>query len=306
MKRDFFILIWIVVLGNLITFSCTEPISLTNDGMDPMMVITCILTDTLSEHYAHQILMENHVLIQKTTHFFGDQVIEYIEDAKVWLNSESLLMSGPGVYSLKGFQPLPGETYTLEIHYDINEDGIDEIFTSSTTMPQECHLDSVALYPLFEGRSDYLAALVLFFKGNSGENYYGARLNNDVSDRFFSSRLLRYSLFQFDMFFGESTYKRLPMDWFISHEMSYDNDSKYHIYAGDTLSVTLESLSKEYHRFLKVARDELNLNNPLFSGPSSNVPSNISGGALGIFGAYTSSSAKIVLPLNTPGLPKRP
>jgi len=304
MRKTCFAWIWLVaIVAGGITTACTEPIDLRNDGMESKLVITCILTDTVILENFHKVVAENYVTIQKTTPFFGNIFMENVADAKVWLNSKLMEVVGPGVYTLQNFLPVPGETYTLDVFYDLNGDGVDEQFTATATMPQKCHLDSLSLWRPFN-IGDYFANLVLHIRGASGENYFGAKLNNDNDSRFFSTRILRYSLFRFDIFSNEDEKKRLESDWWISKEMSYDNENKYYIFAGDTLAVTLESLSKEYHRFLEVAKMELSQNSPLFSGPRSNVPSNFTGGALGIFGAYTASRATIEVPRDV-GLPTR-
>ena len=306
MRRFCFALIWMTtIVSGKVIIACTEPINLYNEGMEPKLVITCVLTDTLIEDNFHRVVSENYVVIQKTTPFFGNQFVEQVSGAEVRLDGELLTMTGPGSYSPEDFLAIPGKTYTLEVRYDLNGDGVDEIFTATTTVPPKCHLDSIVLHPL-TSRGDYLAGLALYFQGASGENYYGAKLNNKNDSRLFSTRILRYSLFPFDVFSKEGEYQRLMTNWMIQKEMSYDNASKYYVYAGDTLSVTLESLSKEYYRFVDVAKTELSQNNPIFSGPRSNVPTNFTGGALGIFGSYTASSASLQIPPDTQGLPKRP
>ena len=287
--------------------ACTEPIDLSNDGMESLLVINCILTDTIIDNNFHASVSENNVVIQKTTHYFGEVYTHYVSGAKVWLNSELLTMRSVGVYSLgDGFKVVSGQTYSLEVHYDMDEDGVEEVYTATTTVPQKCHLDSISFFS-FGFTSDYLARLRLHFQGFPDKNYFGAKFNNENDIRTYSNRILRYCLFsEFDVLSGEEEYQRLLADWWIQKEMAYDNTEKYQIYAGDTLSVTLEALSQEYHRFLEVAKVELNQNIPLFSPPPSNVPTNIRGGAIGIFGAYTASRAEIVVPLSTNGLPKRP
>jgi len=299
----------IVFTGKMIT-ACTEPIDLRNDGMDPMLVITCVLTDSISAYPWNGFVSENEVVIAKTTPFFGEMFREMVSGAKVWINSDTLTMTSPGVYSFKeNFLAIPGKTYTLEVHYDMNNDGVKEIYTAKTTMPQKHHLDSISIvkYPISLGRG-FEGTMFLHFKSPYGKNWYGAKFNNenDEFSRFYSSRILRYCVFQYDLFANDKEYQRLNADWFIRHSMPYDNENIYPLYAGDTLSVELNVLSQEYHRYLEVAKIELSQNNPMFSGPRSNVPTNIQGGAIGIFGAYTSSCATMHLPLDTPGLPMRP
>jgi hypothetical protein len=49
----------------------------------------------------------------------------------------------------------------------------------------------------------------------------------------------------------------------------------------------LDGITKEYFEFLIEAQAEISPKTPLFSGPSSNVKSNISNDALGFFTAYS-------------------
>jgi len=301
------ILLILTILAGKITTACTEQIDLKNDGMESMLVINCILTDNYE--FGREYVPENRVSIVRTTPFFGDFTFDFVSDAKVWLDSELLTMTSPGNYVPEDdFSIVSGKTYALEVRYDLDGDGIDEIYMATTTIPPKYHLDSISIAPM-SWTDEFSAFLVLHFQDSLLHSYLGAKLNdeNNVIFPVYSNRILRYCLFQFDTFLKEEQYRNLWADaWRIRHEMNYDNQSKYYIYAGDTLSVQLEVLSEEYYRFLEVAKIELSQNNPLFSGPRSNVPTNIKGGALGIFGAYTSSRAYIQIPPDTPGLPKRP
>ena len=60
---------------------------------------------------------------------------------------------------------------------------------------------------------------------------------------------------------------------------------------GDTVTVELNNMGKEYFGFLQEAQAELRGSNPLFSGPPANVKGNISNGAIGFFAAYSVSRA---------------
>jgi len=305
MKRTLTIfLLALTLLAGRMTIACTEPIDLRNDGMEPMLVINCILTDTIVR-FGRQFVSENKVVIIKTGNYFGSDYPQMVSGAKVWLNSEQLRMSGPGTYEHDGdFLAIPGKTYTLEVHYDANGDGVDQIYKATTTVPLKYKLDSVSLTPL-PVTQEFMAILMLNFADSLDNKHFAVKINNENERSFYSNRILRYGLFSFDSSSGEDNYRRTPAGFLVRHEMNYDNGGTYYIYAGDTLSVQLDVISPEYFQFLEAAKTELSHNNPLFSGPRSNVPTNITGGALGIFGSYTFSSALIQIPIDTPGMPKR-
>jgi len=288
----------------LLTTACTERIDLRNDGMEPMLVITCILTDSIAQ-FGEQ---ENKVIISRTTPYFGSLYYNYVSGAKVFINSNALKMNGTGHYEHEeAFCGVPGQTYTLEVRYDVNGDGVDEIYTATTTIPQKYQLDSITLSRI-PYNVNYMARLSLHFQDSIGNGYFGARLCNENNGIYYSNRILRYCIFPFGPFSKDDYHRILQppdLDWIIRHQLRWDNEESYYIYAGDTLSVELEALSPEYHRYLEVAKTEQSQKNPLFSAPSANIPTNIKGGALGIFGAYTTSRASVVIPLDTPGLPVR-
>ena len=306
-KLLLFSLFAFAILSGKVTTACTEPIDLSNSGMDPMLVITCILTDTTE--FGRNIVNENEVFIGRTVDYFGQWQNVGITGAKVWLDSEPLTFRGSGFYRpQEGFTVVPGKTYTLEVQYDFDNDGVDEIYTATTTVPPKYKLDSISLAPL-SFTSDYLALMMMYFNDSLGHKYFGAKLNNENDERFYSSRILRYACFELNDFTAGGIYRSIPLssfEFYIRHEMNYDNKEFYRIYAGDSLMVQLEALSSEYYHYLEVAKTELSHNNPLFSAPRTNVPTNIKGGALGVFGSYTFSRAYVQVPKNTPGLPKRP
>jgi len=308
MKRVFIISLFaLTLLAGRMTTACTETIDLRNDGMEPMLVINCILTDTIMERN-RQFVDENRVIILKTARYFNDEFPQRVNGAKVWLNSELLRMVAPGTYAPEdGFSAIPGETYTLEVHYDADGDGIDEIYTATTTVPPKYRLDSTTIVPLPITR-EFSALLTLNFMDSLKYKYFAVKVDNENEVDFYSSRILRYGLFSFDSPSDNEDYRRMPIldpVFVIRHEMAYDKGDTYYIYAGDTLSVQLDVLSPEYYQFLEMAKMVLSHNNPLFSGPRSNIPANITGGALGVFGSYTFSRALVQIPIDTPGMPKR-
>jgi len=64
------------------------------------------------------------------------------------------------------------------------------------------------------------------------------------------------------------------------------------VHAGDTITLRMGSITKDYMFFLYDLQTEpFDYNNPLFSGPPANVPGNISNGGLGYFTAYSVSYA---------------
>ncbi len=75
-----------------------------------------------------------------------------------------------------------------------------------------------------------------------------------------------------------------------------DEDPRQAVHPGDTVTLELNCIEQEYYDFVIDAQLEIMGNNPLFSGPSANVSTNIDNGALGIFAAYSIQRASSILP----------
>lgn len=65
---------------------------------------------------------------------------------------------------------------------------------------------------------------------------------------------------------------------------------------GDTVTVEVNSIGKEYYNFLLEAQAEIRGSNPLFSGPPANIRGNINNGAIGFFAAYSATRSYAITP----------
>ena len=65
---------------------------------------------------------------------------------------------------------------------------------------------------------------------------------------------------------------------------------------GDTVTVEVNNIGKEYYNFLVEAQAELRGSNPLFSGPPANIKGNINNGAIGFFSAYSATRSYAITP----------
>ncbi|MDR0829415.1 MAG: hypothetical protein LBN95_04785 [Prevotellaceae bacterium] len=62
----------------------------------------------------------------------------------------------------------------------------------------------------------------------------------------------------------------------------------------DLIGISVCSITQEYAAYIQNVREELQWSIPIFSGPPANVQTNISGGAVGFFTAYSKQSWKVV------------
>lgn len=72
------------------------------------------------------------------------------------------------------------------------------------------------------------------------------------------------------------------------------------LFAGDIVSLRVSRITKEYSEFLWSLQEEVSYQSPLFSGPPANVKGNISSGAFGAFGTYSTTYASKVVEVVAP------
>ncbi len=288
------------LLSGLLITACTERIDISTDNAAPQVVITgCITTDT----------MVHTVTISQTVGYFGTESPKTFDNARVKINGEELQYFGSGVYGTDpSFFGVPGTKYTLDVEVDVEGEGRLSHYTAEALMPRIHKLDSISLIP---ARSDMDPndprwwLLVHFQDIKNVPNLFGAHLY--ICGLKYSDFLRRYYLNENEEMAADGQYIRFPLipEYTIRHEMRWNNDEKILVYTGDTLTVELNMLDRPYFDYLRAAKLEISGSNPIFAGPPANVPGNIQGGALGIFGAYTTSRRHLVLDKRY-GLPDPP
>ena len=272
---------------------CRERMYISTDNAAPQLVITgCITTDT-TWHL---------VTISQTTGYFGSETPKTYDDATVSINGEPLYALGHGrYYTGSDFFGEPGKTYVLEAYVDKDSNGNLQRYTASATMPPMHELDSITLriFRYHDGLPVW-AIYVNFQDIANFPNLFGAHLY--INSEQYSNKLRRYFLNDFDESAADGRYIRFPLitEYVIANYALYWNSDNYYdnyfnLYEGDTLTVDLNMLDRAYFNYLQAAKSEVRGNNPLFAGPPANVQGNIQGGALGIFGAYTTSRKSLII-----------
>ncbi len=268
--------------------ACTERMDISTDNPTPRLVITGYITTEKAEHI---------IQVSRTVGYFGHESPKLYSNASVKINNIPLKNLENGNYcTAPDFYGKPDSTYKLEVWVDFDEDGEDEYYTASATMPSYPVLDSVSFIKI-TGNKPYWFALV-HFRDVPGPNHYGAHLylnRVDVPPLKYSKNIPHYFLNPFNERAAEGDNIVFPT-YVIQEEMNWINDEKIMLHRGDTIMLELNLLSPEYFEFIRTAKEEIEGGNPLFAGPPANVPGNISGNALGIFGAYTVSRAYTIFP----------
>lgn len=266
--------------------SCTEVIDIELDSTYRRLVVYgSVTTDSIR----HQ------VQLTTTSDYFSNKPSPRVTNALVELefNGQHLELEEhdtiEGLYLTPfAFRGMPGTVYLLHIsQVDVDGDGKSESYSTSSTMPGGVRLDSISLNhtqtPWWSGWEVYMYAL-----DPPTRDWYGIRVwkNSEL----LTDTLFYYTVFPDDFYNGGYLY--------YGYAMAYLDDSteRERLYPGDTVTFELDQIDKSYYDFVGDALWEIIGYNPLFSGPSANVRSNVDNGGQGIFAAYSIQRASAVVP----------
>jgi hypothetical protein len=280
-KSIFFILFLLPVF---LLEQCTEKINIKLDNNQPRLVVEGMITNEASV---------KTIRLSTTTDYFYTQVAPAVTNAKVTLNDNSItvtLIENPansGIYITPAiYTGIPGTKYTLNIELQSVING-QKIYSASETMPIAYSPDSIQMvyHPDFGKNGSWETQL--YIQDPPGANYYSFRgYRNEilVTDTLSNVRISD------DKFYDDRYVRGMPTLFWNQEQKSEK------INVGDKIKLQVGSITKEYYTFLDELKQEVNPKNPLFSGPSANVSTNISNGAYGFFSvcavSYVSTTAK--------------
>jgi hypothetical protein len=242
--------------------SCEEKIQVALINEKPKVVIESYITNDEEPVF---------VKISKSQDFFDQSNFTTINDANVQLEDlyikENLIGKGDGYYISSKIKGIPGRTYKLQITSD------NETFGATVELPNSVPIDTVYFQPgLF--RADSLNICIEFKDPAITENYYRIKI--------YRNRLYAVN------------------DYFLLTDAFSDGEKivapiYYRYFAPkDTVFVQLLNLERTTWKYFKSMSEAIQQG--VNSQAPGNPPTNFSGGALGIFGAWGSSSYRIIVP----------
>jgi len=177
--------------------------------------------------------------------------------------------------------------YNLNIQQvDIDGDGQEENYQAESSMESGAYLSQISLKyfptPILNA---YLISMSGFHRKYE-RDWFGFKVwrNSDL----LTDTLNKYTTFNDDLF-DDGGFNGFPIAYLD------DSDPRQALEPGDTVTLQMEHLSEFYYLFINDIMLEGVGNYPLFTGPSANVRTNISNGALGIFAAYSISRASVIV-----------
>jgi len=258
---------YIIILPALIFLltSCEKVVNINLNNAEARYVVEGEVyqgTDTVEVHVA------------KTTDYYGFAPQTQINNAVVTLwdnqgDTVSVPSVGNGRYELPGFTGIPGRAY----HLKVTVDGME--FSAMSTMPLPVNIDSVSKeFKEKDFRKEGYEVAARFTDPATVANYYRVvyTINDTLQDKPEDLYLLT------DKF---NNGKPVKADLFRRFE------------SGDKIVFELRGMDERVYDFFSSLDDVLNNQN----GPApANPNTNIQGGALGYFGAFTTSTGGIVIP----------
>ncbi len=275
-KVQFILFVFALSIGG-----CTKVIDFDVSETNIRLVVDGSVT---SEFKRHQ------VRLLKTASYFADKPAKVVSGADVsvsdgsknWVFAE--VPAGSGIYLSDSFAGQAGITYTLTVNSE------DQLYTASETMLTGATLDSFDINqefkPIpFENKTDSSFTVSVWGQEVGGvKNYYMWKLQINSSPNFTDT--LKNVNFLDDTGIDGVYIPGFPI---------YNVEKKY-IHSGDTFSVLGYTITSRFYDFMRAILLETDWrgDNP-WDGPPSNIPTNISNGAVGYFHASFVSKKTRVL-----------
>lgn len=272
-----FQLIFSLFVALAVFSSCTETIDLELDETFTRLVVDGqISTDTL----AHQIRLS------KSASYFSNAEPPAVSGAELLLDDGNQVLSltefpiGSGYYyTPEDYSGQPGNTYKLNINLPEAVGEVSNFEATSTMATTAFQLDSIGL----EYREPFGFWMVMLYAYDPPTtDFY--RLDAFRNGVILTDTAYRTSISDDRLFNGNNTNGTTVM-------FLYDDEVKL----GDTITLLMSAINKDYFDFLTELRNESGFSNPLFSGPPANISSNLKEGGLGYFGTKKSDRVNLLV-----------
>ncbi|HKJ43246.1 MAG TPA: DUF4249 family protein [Sunxiuqinia sp.] len=233
---------------------------------------------------------QHEIRLGKSAPYFANKPVEPVPgavvtvadgDQKVTLKEDSIRT---GVYlTPPDYSGKVGHQYHLAIsHVDINEDGKMESYHAETVMKPSAPIKwtKVVYNPLWRGWEVMVSSESIvkdrhyyLFKVYKNGVLYTDSLSKywTTDERFLNANEINGTTVQF-----------------------FTKDKGEFVYKGDTITIEMDGITREYNDFINGILDEISEKVPMFSGPSANVKGNISNGALGFFAVMDVERSSVV------------
>ncbi len=273
--------LWLPLLVALILASCTEKIDLELDSAYVRLVVEgAITTDT----------MAHRVRLTRTTDFFYNQPAPTVSGAQVTISDGSQTFpltedpQHPGDYlTQEDVHGVPGNTYTMHVQLQEPIGGASEYTASCMLMPVN-PIDSIKV--VYRDQWE-IWEIQCFAFDPPAVNYY---MFNTYKNGILMTDTINKVMATDDRFYN-GNYTNGAGVGYLRKDVPREV-----VYPGDTITIQIAGITKEYLYFIWDVQTESGYQNPLISGPPANITGNINNGAIGFFAAYSVKYATTIAP----------
>ncbi len=271
---------YIIISTLFLLVSCSEYMDVKLNTGDTYLVVDGELSNQNQEHFIH---------LSLSAPYFQNVANEPVSNATISLSdgvSEIILEESEeeiGTYIIpKNYATHVGSTYTIVISdVDVNGDNVSESYQASNVMKAVPPIKYIDLQ-WYEGRGSKLWKVLLYTKDpEESVDFYTFALY--LNDEDLSPKIS-------DLEYADDTYfngNEINGVWAQSVIEEEDEEKKRELQLGDWVKLEMQSINEDYYDFIDAINEETGIKVPLFSGPSANVPTNISNGAVGFFRVYS-------------------
>ncbi|MDH6305036.1 hypothetical protein M2459_001773 [Parabacteroides sp. PF5-5] len=256
---------YIVSLLALCLFSCTERIDINTEASEPHLVIYGYITSDTTRH---------EIRITRSSSYFATSRPEGISHADVRISSGDsvfVLTENPseaGLYQTQGHvYGIEGESYTLSVSLDFDEDGAFETYEATSFLPYAPEVDSIDFRDS-DLIDKFIEVLLWGRLPEQDENYLSFHIYRN--DKQLTSHLEDYFVID-DEYLDKKEIIGISC-FYLDQEDEEEDDI---LEEGDYITVRVDGITKEYATFIENAQSELWGSDPLFSGPPANLETNI-------------------------------
>ena len=202
------------------------------------------------------------------------------DDSTVFVLKEDVADKG-SYYTDSTVYGIPGRTYTLHIsNVDVNDDGVMEEYSATSRLIGVNPIDSFAIYYNNINENMKGWSLNLYAKdAGGGRNFYLIKARQN-------GVMLTDSIYKFS-FSDNLGFEGQYFNGFQAYYIQETTGTK--LKTGDTITLEMSGITEDYYNFIIDYITEYYPKVPIFSGPSSNVSTNIEprDKAMGFFAAYS-------------------
>ena len=260
----------------IILSSCTETIDIELDDTFTRLVVDGQITTDTTAHL---------IKLSKSASYFSNVAPPIVSGAELLLDDGQQVLSlteipsGSGnYYTPENYFGQPGNTYQLNINLPEVVGEVNNFEATNTMATTAFQLDSIGL----EYREPFGFWMVMLYAYDppTTDFYHLDAFRNGV---ILTDTAYRTSVSDDRLFNGNYTNGITVM-------VLYEDE----VQLGDTISLVMSAINKDYFNFLSELRNESGFSNPLFGGPPANISSNLKEGGLGYFGAKKSQRVSFI------------